>query len=92
MTAAEHPSTSVAESVSFDLYRQAIDEIFALRQALAYESCVIEAHLDYKMFPKSRRGIARVQVERMRRSAQGNVLRAYAIKPHGVLRNALLEA
>ena len=37
-------------------YTAALDEIYALRRALAYEARVTEAHYEgYKTFPKSRR-------------------------------------
>ena len=53
-------------------YSAALDEIYRLRAALAYETEVLSAHLDYKTFPKSRRGYAEAQVVRMRAAAQGD--------------------
>lgn len=42
-----------------------------LRQALAYEAGVVQAHYEgYKSFPKSRRKIAEEQVSRMRQVAE----------------------
>ena len=50
---------------------RALDEIYELRRLAAYEARVLEAHLDYKSFPKSRRTVAEDQVERLRRAARG---------------------
>lgn len=58
-------------------YSAALDEIYALRAALAYEARVVEAHLDFKSFPKSRRAIAEEQIERMRTAATHQALSAY---------------
>lgn len=58
-------------------YSRALDEIYRLRQALAYEARVVEAHLDLKSFPRSRRRFAEDQVKRMRRAAVGEFFRAY---------------
>ncbi len=58
-------------------YSAALEEIYRLRRALAYEARVIEAHLDYKTFPKSRRAVAEQQVYRMRRAVIGSVQSAY---------------
>lgn len=52
-------------------YSYAIDEIYQLRALLADEAAIIEAHLDLKTFPKSRREIAEKQIERMRAAARG---------------------
>lgn len=66
-----------------------LDEVYALRLMLAYESEVLEATLDYKTFPKSRRSVQQNQVARMqlvatgRASAQAMVERSY---PSGSLR------
>jgi hypothetical protein len=59
-------------------YSAALDEIYRLRRALAYEAGVTLAHLHLKTFPKSRLPIARKQAERMRRSACGHSLDAYS--------------
>lgn len=37
----------------------ALDEIYLLRAVLADEADIIEAHLDYKTFPKTRTGRSR---------------------------------
>ena len=48
-------------------------EVTRLREALAYEARVVEAHYEgYKTFPKTRRKYAEEQVERMRRAALGD--------------------
>lgn len=49
-----------------DLLSAALDEIYFLRQGMAYEAAVVEAHLSLKSFPKSRRKYAEEQIERMR--------------------------
>ena len=59
-------------------YSAALDEIYRLRRALAYEAGVTLAHLGLKTFPKSRLPIARGQVERMRRAACGHSEDAYS--------------
>lgn len=74
------------------LYSAALDEVYALRMALAYEAGVVEAHADYKTFPKTRRPIVENQAERMRASARGEVLAAYASKNPRGLRAALRDA
>ena len=52
---------------------RALDEIYALRLLLASEARILEAHLDYKTFPRSRRGIAEQSVARMRAAVRGDV-------------------
>lgn len=60
-------------------YAAALDEVFALRRALAYESRVITAQtLDVKALGKGRREQVEKSVERMAQAAQGNVARGYA--------------
>ena len=51
----------------------AIDEIYFLRALLADEAGILEAHLGYKTFPKTRRKFAEEQVVRMRRVAAGEM-------------------
>lgn len=58
-------------------YSAALDEIYRLRRALAYEARVVETYLDYKTFPKSRRGVAEEQIARMRLTVGGNSQSAY---------------
>jgi hypothetical protein len=79
-------------TVPVDELSAALDEIYRLRQVLAYEACGIEAHLDYATFPKSRRAVAEDQVARMRLAAAGHSQAAYAGKSHTVMRMALREA
>ena len=54
-----------------DRYSRAIDEIYALRALLARNARIIEAHLEYRTFPKSRRKVGWEQVETMRAAARG---------------------
>lgn len=62
-------------------YSAALDEIHRLRNALAYEASVTEAHLDLVTFPKSRRPHADEQVARMRAAARGETRQAYETNP-----------
>lgn len=68
----------------------AVDEIYFLRALIADEAAIIEAHLDYKTFPKTRRAIAEQQVERLRRVARGEMWTATRDKfdQHRALRTA----
>ncbi len=63
-------------------YSAALDEIYRLRTALAYEAEAIAAHLSYATFPKSRREIAEKQIERMHAAAAGDAQKAYTEVPH----------
>ena len=49
----------------------AIDEIYFLKALLADEAGILDAHLGYATFPKSRRTIGEASVERMMRAARG---------------------
>lgn len=60
-------------------YSAALDEIFALRSLAAHNALTIQAHLEYKSFPKSRRAIAETQVDRLTQAARGN---AQAVVAH----------
>lgn len=68
----------------------AIDEIYFLRAIIADEADIIEAHLDFKTFPKTRRPLAQAQIERMRRIARGDLYPAAREKfdPDRALRGA----
>lgn len=59
-------------------YSAALDEIYRLRTALAYEARVTQAHLNYATFPKSRRKVAEQQMARMLAAAVGESARAYS--------------
>lgn len=58
-------------------YSAALDEIYRLRRALAYEASVLAVHLELASFPKSRRRFAEEQIVRMRLAAQGATRAAY---------------
>lgn len=73
-------------------YSKALDEVYRLRRALAYEARVVEAHLGYKTFPKTRRKIAEEQVERMRLCARGEAGVVYAGVNYTSLNAALRAA
>lgn len=75
-----------------ELLSAALDEIYRLRRAFAYESRVIEAHYEgLKTFPKSRRKIAEEQVARMREAVTSSVV-AYAGVSSQSLRRELANA
>jgi hypothetical protein len=59
-----------------ELLSRALDEIYLLRLLLASEARILEAHLDYKSFPKSRRRFAEESVERMRDAVRGEAAKA----------------
>jgi len=69
---------SSIDETTFDHYIAALDEIFNLRKALAYEARCLEVHIGFSKFPKSRRPIAEEQVRRMREAARGGTANAYA--------------
>lgn len=69
------------DAVALADYSAALDEIYALRAALAVEARIIEAHLLLRSFPKSRREVAGKQVTRMRVAAKRGAGRAYADMP-----------
>ena len=51
-----------------------LDEVYFLRHILACEARILEGHLDYKTFPKTRRPYAEASVERMRVAAKGGAV------------------
>lgn len=61
----------MSEDDLLEHYSAALDEIYRLRCLLEYNADVLQAHLWLKTFPKSRRPIAEMQVERMRRASEG---------------------
>lgn len=73
-------------------YSRALDEIYFLRQMLAYEARVVEATLDYKTFPKSRRAIHEAQVQRMRNATHESAIHAAIGYPSLSLRSCMREA
>jgi hypothetical protein len=93
VTQIEHGSPDVmAADEMLSHYSAALDEIYRLRRALAFEARVVEAHLGLKSFPKSRRRFAEEQVERMRESARGHAERVYAGRDYWKLDEALRSA
>jgi hypothetical protein len=90
-----HEARRASEAEVADMlahYSRALNEIYRLRQALAYEAGVLAAHLGLKTFPASRRRIAAGQVERMVTAARGYTQDAYSSVNHKFLRSALLAA
>lgn len=61
------------------LLGEALDEIWSLRGAAAFEATVTKDHLALRTFPVSRRKLAEASVARQQQSARGEVLEAY---PH----------
>ena len=71
------------DEIELKYYSAALDEIYRLRRALAFEARVAEAHYEgLKSYPKSRRGYAEEQVARMREAAAGNADVQYRDMPH----------
>lgn len=52
-------------------YAAALDEVYALRGVCAATALEVGADLDYKSFPKTRRGPAEARVERLKEAARG---------------------
>lgn len=73
-------------------YSAALDEVFRLRQALAYEARVSESLLSYTSLPVGARKKAEGQVERMRRSARGEVEAVYAEVPNHHRQSVMRQA
>lgn len=60
------------------LLAAAVAEVHRLREALAYEAAVSQAHGGFATFPKSRRAYLEDQVARMASAARGDSAVAYA--------------
>jgi hypothetical protein len=69
----------------------ALDEIYRLRRALAYESMVALASLDYASFPKGRRAATHDSASRMQAAARGQSEEAYSGTNSRSLRYAAVE-
>lgn len=80
------------DMVPLAVFSAALDEIYALRQALAYEALVVDNHLAYRTFPKSRRDHAEQQVARMQACARGDAKATYDRDTWASRRHALREA
>jgi collagenase-like PrtC family protease len=72
-------------------YSAALDEIYRLRQALAYEADVVTAQTDLKL-SKRRRSEIDASVERLRAAARGEAQRVYAGTSSLSLRGSLKRA
>jgi hypothetical protein len=70
----------------------ALDEVFRLRRALAYEAGVLAAHLEMKSFPRSRRAMAEDSVRRMRAAARGGARPAYGDVASWAFNSAMRDA
>ena len=73
-------------------YSDALDEIYRLRELLAYEAQCVSATLEMKTFPKSRREVHERQVERMRSAARGEAEVQMAGMSSMVLRHCMRDA
>jgi hypothetical protein len=88
----EHVDALRSLSDLASLIGSAIDQIYALRGAMATEAVYIRGHLSYKTFPKSRRDFTSEQIERMFLAARGNVELAYAGQFHHSMNGAMSRA
>ncbi len=61
-------------------YSRALDEIYKLRRALAYEARVTTGLLNYATLPKGAREHVESMGERLRTAARGEVDRAYEMR------------
>lgn len=74
-------------------YSAALDEIWMLRRALAYEARVVEAHtLDIIRLGQNRRDHLVRAIDRMRASARGSVMPTYAHVNARVMGRCMEEA
>lgn len=80
------PSAALDDAPSWEV---ALAEIGRLRQALAYEARVLDAHTRTRGFPTSRKAAAAAQVERMEQAAAGLSASAYAAIGDGALQHAI---
>lgn len=67
----------MADTVPMADMSAALDEIYLLRAALAYEARTIENHLTRATFPAGRRKVTEDQVARMQAAARGESQTAY---------------
>ena len=82
------PTTETTSLTTAQLLSSALDEIYALREMIASEARILEAHTEYRTFPKSRRAIANASILRMRNMARGHAVTELALgkAPDGVYR------
>ena len=84
--------TSADYGVAPEVLGAALDEIYRLRQLAAYTAAGLEATLDYRSFPKSRRAVTEQQIERLKMAAQGRTEVAVAGINHQSLRSCMERA
>lgn len=80
------------QTVPLALLSRALDEIYALRQLVAYEADIRVADLGYATYPKSRRKVALARIEALRQAARGQAQEAVAGTSYLSLRHAMREA
>lgn len=88
---ARKPASDEGDAL-MSLYSRALDEISNLRRLLAYEAAVLDTHLEYATFPKSRRGVAIASGARMRMTANGHAAAVVSGLSSRSLRSAMDEA
>lgn len=94
----EAPATAIPAQTGtdhddlFTVYAAALDEIYALRTAAAYEATLLERLLELKTFPAGRRQATVEQRDRLVSAAGGNAPTAYTTIPSADLRAARTEA
>lgn len=81
-----------ADTVPMADMTRALDEIYLLRAALAYEARTVENHLTRATFPAGRRKVAEDQVARMQAAARGEAHTAYVGVKAGDLQRHLKQA
>lgn len=73
-------------------YSRALDEIYRLRQAMAYEAIVLDRNTGWRSLPVTVRRVMARQSERLFRAACGRVEFAYEDVKPATLREALIDA
>lgn len=84
--------TTTTDNDMLNHYMDALDEVYRLRTALAYEAQVLQVHLSYATFPKTRRVHAEDQVGRMLAAARGQAEATYAGTSSNSLEHVRREA
>lgn len=73
-------------------YSRALDEVYRLRKAAAYEATLLDAHLRWKSLPSTARQAMDRQAQRLYQAARGEAEQAYKAVDGRALREALLDA
>jgi hypothetical protein len=92
------PPAAVQERLDAELaavlahYSRALDEVYRLRKAAAYEATLLDVHLRWKSLPSTARQAMDRQAQRLYRAARGDAEQAYKAVDGRALREALLDA